>query len=168
MKAWLAGILMSVAWHAGAQCYPSTVQSPTPFMGRSGEVFQLADGTLWEIRQAYEYLYHYAPRVEVCPNLGSLTVSGKTLPITALGRVALHRDPLGPDEILHSAIAGQFNGFEGDTLFKLANGQVWKQQEYAYWYHYAYAPSVRIERVNGQYRMTVNGVAKSISVLRLK
>ncbi|AIW22994.1 hypothetical protein IX92_28040 (plasmid) [Vibrio coralliilyticus] len=82
--------------------------------------------------------------------------------------MALHRDPLGPHEILHSAIAGQFNGFEGDTLFKLANGQVWKQQEYAYWYHYAYAPAVRIERVNGQYRMTVNGVAKSISVLRLK
>ena len=57
----LATILIVVVHGASVTqaCYETTVQSPTPFMGNNGEIVKLADGTLWEVKYAYEYLYEY-------------------------------------------------------------------------------------------------------------
>ncbi len=48
-------------------CYETTVQSQTPFMGNNGEIVKLADGSLWEVKYAYEYLYEYYPAVIILP-----------------------------------------------------------------------------------------------------
>ena len=70
--------------------------------------------------------------------------------------------------VIESYIEGNFQGWDGETTFKLDNGQIWQQDSYSYTYHYAYHPKVLIYRSGGSYIMKVDGVEKSISVKRLK
>ena len=63
----------------GQGCYESSIRSPTPFMGNNEEIFKLADGSLWEVKHEYEYLYEYYPDVVICPNKGKLIIKDKTL-----------------------------------------------------------------------------------------
>lgn len=69
--------------------------------------------------------------------------------------------------MIQSQIDGEFNGWDGDTVVKLVNGQVWQQSEYWYHYHYAYMPRVTITNEGG-YKMTIAGVPRAIRVERLK
>jgi len=62
-----------------ADCYQSSIMTPTPFMGNNDEIFQLADGTLWQVKYEYSYLYEYYPSVMICPSLGKLVLKGKAL-----------------------------------------------------------------------------------------
>lgn len=71
-------------------------------------------------------------------------------------------------DVIESNIDGEFNGWDGETIFKLANGQIWQQSTYAYTYHYAYRPKVMIINNNGRYLMQVEGVSGTIQVKRLK
>ena len=57
---------------------------------------------------------------------------------------------------------------EGETLFKLSNGQIWEQSSYDYTYHYAYHPEVLIYKTSGGYKMKVDGVNETIYVRRIK
>ena len=71
--------------------------------------------------------------------------------------------------VVESSIDGTFNGWDGDTVFKLTNGQIWQQSNYAYTYHYAYRPGVLIYPVSGGgFEMRVEGVTDKIRVKRLK
>ena len=71
-------------------------------------------------------------------------------------------------QVIESQIGGTFNGWDGETVFKLTNGQIWQQSSYAYTYHYAYRPDVMIYRSGGGYKMKVDDVDDEISVRRLK
>ena len=70
--------------------------------------------------------------------------------------------------VIESQIDGTFEGWSGETVFKLTNGQIWQQSSYAYTYHYAYRPAVTIFPSGGGCKMKVEGVSDSISVKRLK
>lgn len=48
------------------------------------------------------------------------------------------------------------------------NGQVWRQAEFGYHYHYGYAPKVVIYQDGVRYRMSVEGVTPTILVERVK
>jgi len=50
----------------------------------------------------------------------------------------------GCDPAIEARIDGDFNGWTGDTVYKLQNGQIWQQASYHYHYHYAYSPEVTI------------------------
>ena len=65
-------------------CYESSIQSPTPFMGNDGEVFKLIDGSVWEVKYEYEYMYEYYPSVIVCPDRGKLVIGDKKLNVELL------------------------------------------------------------------------------------
>jgi len=69
--------------------------------------------------------------------------------------------------VVESRIDGEFEGWSGETIFKLANGQIWQQSSYDYTYHYAYRPKVIIFRTAGGYKMKVDGVDDTIYVTRL-
>src|SRR6266852_5773567 len=69
---------------------------------------------------------------------------------------------------IESTIAGDFNGWEGETIFKLDNGQIWQQAEYAYTYSYSYRPEVTIYQVRGGCRMKVQDEDETILVRRIK
>jgi hypothetical protein len=70
--------------------------------------------------------------------------------------------------VVESRIDGEFNGWEGETIFKLQNGEIWQQSVYAYRYKYAYAPKVLIYKTGSTYKMKVDGVEGEITVRRLK
>lgn len=73
-------ILLSFAINANAgKCYESSILKPSPFMGNDGEIFKLADGSLWEVKYEYEYMYEYSPDVIICPDKGKLIIKDKKL-----------------------------------------------------------------------------------------
>jgi len=64
-----------------------------------------------------------------------------------------------------SQIDGESNGFEGETVFVLTDGSIYKQTEYYYNYRYAYRPKVTI--VNDR-EIILDGISKVVRVERLK
>jgi hypothetical protein len=66
--------------------------------------------------------------------------------------------------VIETQIDGDFEGWTGDTVFKLTNGQVWQQATYAYNYHYAYRPKVMIYKGDSGYMMKVEDVDDAIHV----
>jgi len=173
VKKFIALLAVSITSNilSAQDCYESSILTPTPFMGNDGEIFKLDDGTLWEIKYEYEYLYEYYPDVIVCPSTGRLVVDGKTLNIEQVGglRTNPNAQPLQTPraEVIESRIDGEFEGWEGETIVKLINGQIWQQSEYYYHYHYSYSPKVLVYRSGSGYKMQVDGISKSIGVLPL-
>jgi len=72
------------------------------------------------------------------------------------------------ENIIESQIDGDFEGWEGETIVKLLNGQIWQQTEYYYQYHYSFMPKVFIFKTDYGYKMKVDGIDKAIGVARLK
>jgi hypothetical protein len=75
---------------------------------------------------------------------------------------------LTPQRVVESQIDGDFNGWEGETIVKLMNGQIWQQTEYHYEYHYAYMPNVLVYPSGEGYKMKVDGTDEAVGVQRLK
>jgi len=71
-------------------------------------------------------------------------------------------------DVVNTFIKGEFEGWGGETIFLLDNGQIWQQSNYAYIYHYAYRPEVMIIKVSGSWKMKVDGVDEMVDVIRLK
>jgi len=69
---------------------------------------------------------------------------------------------------IESRIDGTFEGWSGNTIFKLQNGQIWQQSMYGYNYHYAYIPKVVIYKTTGGWNMKVEGVDQAVTVKRIK
>ena len=83
-------------------------------------------------------------------------------------RLLSERKVKGCSPAIESSINGTFNGWDGDTIFELLNGQIWKQGSYDYTYDYEYSPKVVIYQSGAGCRMIVEGVKGTISVGRLK
>jgi hypothetical protein len=45
----LLAAILSRAPNPGTPCYESSIQKPAPFLGNYGEIFELADGSFWEV-----------------------------------------------------------------------------------------------------------------------
>jgi len=69
--------------------------------------------------------------------------------------------------VIESQVDGEFSGWEGETIVKLMNGQIWQQMEYHYEYHYAYMPKVLVYPSGGGFKMKVEGTSQAIGVQRL-
>jgi hypothetical protein len=69
---------------------------------------------------------------------------------------------------IESSISGDFNGWEGETIFKLNNGQIWQQAEYDYEYNYDYNPEATIYETSAGCRMKVEGEEETVLVKRIK
>jgi len=68
---------------------------------------------------------------------------------------------------IESKIDGDFEGFDGDTIIKLMNGQIWQQNEYYYEYMYAFMPNVIIFKDGSKYKMIVEGIDSAVGVTEL-
>lgn len=72
-------------------------------------------------------------------------------------------------ERIESTIEGTFTGWEGDTVFRLANGQVWKQVQADSFYINVENPKVTIKRaIFGSYLLSVEGFGSSVRVRRVE
>lgn len=75
--------------------------------------------------------------------------------------------PTSMDLITDSSIEGECEGFDGDRVFDLVNGQKWQQAVYRYKYRYRYRPSVRIWRdASGDY-IEIEGMDELVRVRRV-
>jgi hypothetical protein len=110
-------------------------------------------------------MYEYSPNVIICPDKAKMIVNGKSLSIEIHSK---RNNSSQNTESYESQVDEDFNGFEGETIIKLLNGQIWQQSEYYYLYHYSFMPKVIIYKTNNIYKMQVEGVDKSISGIRLK
>ncbi|HMD84037.1 MAG TPA: hypothetical protein VKO18_04980 [Terriglobia bacterium] len=70
--------------------------------------------------------------------------------------------------VIESRIDGEFEGWEGETIIRLTNGQIWRQTEYHYEYHYAFMPSILIFKSGAGYKAKVEGTDDAVGVTRLK
>jgi hypothetical protein len=79
------------------------------------------------------------------------------------------RDSSGSTQQVQSRYDGEFTGWSGNTLFRLENGQVWKQSQSGRVDFRATRPVVTIRRSTlGAYRLNVQGLDQSIRVERVK
>ena len=69
---------------------------------------------------------------------------------------------------VESSISGEVNGWSGETIFKLDNGQIWQQAEYDYTYFYEYHPDVTIYETSAGCRMKVEDEDETLLVKRIK
>ncbi|HKJ91355.1 MAG TPA: hypothetical protein VJ960_09510 [Oceanipulchritudo sp.] len=70
---------------------------------------------------------------------------------------------------LTARISGPFDGWDGDTVFRLDNGQVWKQVQRGKFSVRLDDPVVRIEKgFLGAYFLSVDGFGSRVKVKRLK
>ncbi len=133
------------------------------FSGWEGEtVYKLTNGQYWQ-QSSYYYYYSYAYDPEV-------------LIYSSNGAYKMHVEGSGSEDVnvsqvaaIESRIDGDFNGWEGQTVYKLTNGQIWQQTDYHYHYHYAYSPEVLIyQSISGVIKMHVKGdTDQEISVHRI-
>lgn len=121
-------------------------------------IFELTDGTIY-YQKNYKYHYHYAyrPMVKIYNNGYS-----KLLVVDGVNDYV----EIEQTSAIKSKIISDFNGWSGDSIFELQNGQVWKQAKYKYKYFYANRPTALIVKVGSRHIMTVKG--KSIQVIRIK
>ena len=77
-------------------------------------------------------------------------------------------DKPSSEETITTSIEGAFEGWTGATLFRLSNGQVWRQRLNGRWRYKADSPSVEIKKnFMGYYVMSIDD-KKSIGVTRIK
>ncbi|MGA2207717.1 MAG: hypothetical protein ABSG10_13400, partial [Terracidiphilus sp.] len=69
---------------------------------------------------------------------------------------------------IESTISGEIEGWDGETIFKLDNGQIWQQAEYDYTYFYEYRPDVTIYETSSGCRMKVEDEDDTVIVKRIK
>jgi len=83
-----------------------------------------------------------------------------------LSETPLVRSSCSP--VIESTISGEIEGWDGDTIFKLDNGQIWQQAGYDYTYFYAYRPDVTIYQTSAGCRMKVEDETETVLVRRIK
>jgi len=59
--------------------------------------------------------------------------------------------------VYEGQIDGEFNGWEGETVYKLMDGHIIQQASYHYHYHYAYSPKVIIYKASGGLMIKIDG-----------
>jgi hypothetical protein len=147
-------------------CYESTVQSPSPFLGNDGEIVKLADGSLWEVKNSYNYMYKYYPAIIICPDKGKLLVGDKSINVQLVSSPS--PAPKGGGNLVESIIVSKFEGLNAGNFYKLANGQIWEQVEAWVWVWIWVNPNVTIYPSSGGYKMKVENIDHSVLVRRVR
>ncbi len=76
--------------------------------------------------------------------------------------------PVTSNPEIATRIAGKFTGWDGRTVFRLENGQVWQQRQAGTYSYRAESPEVTIRRGNFGYYLKVVTTRRQIPVKRLK
>ena len=78
------------------------------------------------------------------------------------------QSPTSSDREILTRISGEFSGWNGRTIFKLVNGQVWQQRQTGQYVHKAHSPEVIIRRGNFGYYLKLVETHRQVPVKRLK
>ncbi len=76
---------------------------------------------------------------------------------------------LSSSDVMQSIIPGNFRGWSGNTVFKLENGQAWRQMDSSRFYFPVKDPVVTIEKgAMGAYYLRVEGKGTVVRVRRIE
>jgi (2Fe-2S) ferredoxin len=67
--------------------------------------------------------------------------------------------------VYQGTIAGEFSGWNGNTLVEVDNGNIWKQIVYYYEYSYSYRPKITIYQEETRYYAEVEGTSERVEVI---
>ena len=108
------------------------------------------------------------PAAPATPEPAAASAATAAAPAAATDTFGLDESGSGPKKI-KSNYVGAFTGWDGDTVFRLENGQVWQQAEQGRMSWRAENPEVTISRgMFGVYRLSVKGVNKKVKVKRIQ
>lgn len=97
-------------------CYESSIVNPSPFLGNNDEIFKLSDGTTWQVKYEYSYLYEYSPAVIICPDKRKLIIKDKSLTVELLSSAR----PNSSNQVR----TGEWNLFEETNLQGSISGTI--------------------------------------------
>ena len=147
---------------------------------RRGRIFKTMSGSIYEVTGlTLQLVLLLQPEVTVLRNddIYKLIVKGFDEPLlckclncsSAKRNTAPRNEPTTQDQaVIESQIDGDFEGWEGETIVKLMNGQIWQQSEYYYHYHYSFMPKVVIFKSGSGYKIKVDGVERAVGVTKLR
>lgn len=69
--------------------------------------------------------------------------------------------------VTESKIKGEFSGWDGETVFELVNGQVWKQAKFKHKHHYKFMPLVKIWEEAGNHFLEVDCMNEMLQIKRI-
>lgn len=64
-------------------------------------------------------------------------------------------------------INGEFNGWEGESIYELLDGSKWQQAHYKYKYKYKYMPRVKLWKDGVKHYLEVEGLDDKMEVRRV-
>ena len=165
----LALAIITVSVNLNAQVIETQIDGE--FEGWEGEtIFKMMNGQIWQQSSyAYMYSYAYSPEVIIYETSSGyvMKVDGVEETINVV-QINANNSSNTISRVIETQIDGEFEGWEGETIFKMMNGQIWQQSSYAYMYSYAYSPEVIIYETSSGYVMKVDGVEETINVIKLK
>lgn len=152
-------------------CYESSIQSPSPFMGNDGEVFKLLDGSVWEVKYEYEYMYEYYPSVIACPDRGKLVIGDKQLNVQLLSTPkGLKSDSGNTWEVFEETnLQGSISGtIQQGRIFKTTSGSIYEVTGLTLQLVLELQPAVTVLRNGSVYKLIVEGFDEPLICSKLK
>jgi len=148
----------------------TTIQGTISGIVQMGHIFKTISGNFYQVAEPIvEVVVEVMPDVTVLRSgdLYRLIIEGFDDPIlcTKLGRAPADSTDT---PVIEGRIDGDSEGFDGETIFKLRNGQIWIQTDGYYRYRYKYAPEVLIYRSGSGYKLKLEGIDRAVSVQRLR
>lgn len=165
----LFAALVSGGMAQAQDCFDSSIVSPTPFIGNNGELFKLTDGSAWEVKYDYEYMYEYYPDVVVCPGRGKMRIKGRTLNVANVsspGKSANRQSSkqtagsgdwtLFEETNLQGSISGSI---QQGAIFKTTSGNIYEVTGLTLQLMLELQPDVMVLRKGTTYKLVVKGLA---------
>lgn len=110
-----------------------------------------------------------AAGIAPAPNLERQVAAVAPVAIGSAAAFGLEQEIVdGDQKALRARIVGEFTGWDGKTLFKLDNGQVWRQSTSGVYRYKSTDPEVVIEKGLVGYKLRLVETKRSISVRRVK
>jgi len=142
-------------------------------MGNHGEIFKLSDGSLWEVKNEYEYLYEYYPAVIICPDRSQLIIDDESLAIALVAAA--------PTSKRTNSAAGEWVIFEETNLegsisgtvqqgriFKTISGSIYEVTGLTLQLVLELQPAVIVLQNGDEYKLIVEGFDEPLLCRKLK
>lgn len=153
------------------ECIQSSIVSPTPFMGNSGELFKLLDGSVWEVMYEYNYLYKYYPNVIICPNSGKLFIGEKSLNVKLLSLPpSINKSKSGEWEVYEETnLEGSISGtIQQGHIFKTTSGSIYEVTGFTLQLVLELQPKVTVLQNGDTYKLVVKGFKQPVICKKLR
>lgn len=90
--------------------------------------------------------------------------------VTAICLALLFLTPviLNAGQMIETKLVGDFDGYEHDNYYVMTNGQIWRQTDFHFDFHFAFRPDATIFRKNGAWFLHVEDMDSVVQVERIK